>query len=139
MGCHLPSLVMEWAVVFVILGKSVLVIFLAKGPVETSVFLLIRGESEGVFGVLRVFRNDFSVCDKRGCSSVAVDHLCSELVGILRLFIFAFIHVLLIIKIEGKVPFEFEGGVIPHFRVRKVSVPSWFCGVVQHFADQVNV
>ena len=129
MGCHLPSLVMEWAVVFVILGKSVLVIFLAKGPVETSVFLLIRGESEGVFGVLRMFGNDFGISDMRGSSFVAVDHLCSELVRILRLFIFIFICVLWIIEVEGKIPFEFEDGVIPQFRVRKVLVPSLFHGV----------
>ena len=84
---------------------------------------------QGVLGVLRMFRNDFGIGDIRGGSFVAVDHPCSELVGVLRLFVFAFIHVLQIIKIEGKILFEFEDGVIPQFRVRKVLVPSWFCGV----------
>ena len=125
--------------VVVILGKSILVIFFAKGPMKTGMFLLIRRESEGVFDVLRMFRNDLGISDKGGCSFVAVDHSCSKLVGILRLFVFTFIHVLQIIKIEGKVPFEFEHRVIPHFRVRKVLVPSWFCRVVQHFVDQVNI
>ena len=129
MGHRLPSLVVEQAVVVVVLGKSILVILFTKGPMETGMFLVVRRKSEGVFGVLRMFRNDFGICDKGGCSFVAVDHLCSELVGVLRLFIFAFICVLQIIEIEGKVPFKFENGVIPHFRVRKVLVPSWFCGV----------
>ena len=116
--------------VVVILRESILVIFFAKGSMEKGVFLVIGRESKGVFGVLRVFRNDFSICDKRGCSFVAVDHSCSELVGVLRLFIFTFICILQIIKIEGKILFEFEDGVIPHFRVRKVLVPSWFHGVI---------
>ena len=77
-----------------------------------------------------VFGNNFSIGNMGGSSFVAVDHSCSELVGILRLFIFAFIHVLWIIEIEGKIPFEFENRVKPQFRVRKVSVPSWFHGVI---------
>ena len=112
--------------IVVVLGKSILVVFFAKGPMKTSVFSSIGRESKGVFGVLRVFRNDFGISDVRGSSFVAVEHLCSKLIGVLRLFVFAFIHVLQIIKIEGKIPFEFENGVIPHFRVRKVSIPSWF-------------
>ena len=120
-------------------GKSILVIFFAKGPMKTGMFSLIGRKGEGVFGVLRVFRNKFGIYDMRGSSFVAVDHPCSELVGVLRLFIFAFICALQIIKIEGKIPFEFENGVIPHSRVRKISVPSWFHGVIQHFVDQVNV
>ena len=123
----------------VVSGKSILVILFAKGPMKTSMFSAVGRESEGVFSVLRMFRNDFSICDKRGCSFVAVDHSCSELVRVLRLFVFTFICVLWIIEIEGKVPFEFENGVIPHSRVRKVSVPSWFHRVIQHFVDQVNV
>ena len=109
--------------VVVVLGKSILVILFTKGPMETGMFLVVRRKSKGVFGVLRIFRNDFGTCDKGGCSFVAVVHLqCSELVGVLRLFIFA-LCVLWIIEIEGKVPFKFENGV------RKVLVPSWFCGV----------
>ena len=112
--------------IVVIPRKSELVIFFAKGPMEASMFSAVEREGEGVFSVLRVFRSDFSICDKRGCSFVAVDHLCSELVGVLRLFIFTFILILWIIEIKGKILFEFEDGVIPHFRVRKVLVPSWF-------------
>ena len=115
---------MEQAVVFVILGKPILVILFTKGPMKAGVFLVVGRKSERVFGVLGMFGNDFGISDVRGSSFVAVDHLCSELVGVLRLFIFIFICVLWIIKIEGKVPFEFENGVIPHFRVRKVLVPS---------------
>ena len=114
--------------VVVVSGKSILVIFFTKGPMKAGMFLVVGRESEGVLGVLRMFRNDFGVGDMGGGSFVAVDHLCSELVGILR-FIFVFICVLQIIKIEGKIPFEFEDGVIPQFRVRKVLVPSWFHGV----------
>ena len=125
--------------VVVIPGKSILVILFAKGPMKTSMFLAVGRESKGVFGVLRMFRNDFGIGDVRGSSFVAVEHSCSELVGVLRLFVFAFICVLWIIKIEGKILFEFENGVIPHSRVRKVSVPSWFHRVVQHFFNQVNV
>ena len=120
---------MEWAVV-VVSGKSVLVILFAKGPMKTGMFSMIGRESKGVFSVLRMFRNDFGICDKRGCSFVAVDHPCSELVGVLRLFIFTFILILWIIEIKVKILFEFKDGVIPHFRVRKVSVPSWFHGVI---------
>ena len=116
--------------VVVISGKSVLVILFAKGPMKTGVFLLIGRKGKGVFGVLRMFGNDFSISYKGGCSFVAVDHLCLELVGILRLFIFVFILVFWIIDIEGKIPFKFEDRVIPHSRVRKVSVPSWFCRVI---------
>ena len=111
---------MEWAVIFIVLGEPVLVILFTKGPMKTGMFLVIGRESKGAFGILGVFRDNFSICNKRGCSFVAVDHSCSELVGVLRLFIFAFICVLQIIKIEGKVSFEFKNGVIPHFRVRKV-------------------
>ena len=130
MGHHLPSLVMEQAVVVVILGKSILVILFAKGPMETGVFSAIGGKGKRVFGVLGMFGNDFGISDVGGSSFVAVDHPCSELVGVLRLFIFIFIHVLWVIKIEGKIPFEFEDGVIPQFRVGKVSVPSWFHRVI---------
>ena len=63
LGHCLPSLVMEWAVVVVILGKSILVILLAKGPMEASMFLVVGRKSERVFGVLRMFRNDFGICD----------------------------------------------------------------------------
>ena len=106
---------MEWAVVSVVLRKSVWAIFFEKGPIKTGVFLSIGRKGERVFSVLRMFRNNFGICDKGGCSFVAVDHLCSELVGILRLFVFAFICILWITKIEGKIPFEFEDGVIPQF------------------------
>ena len=129
MGRCLPSLVMEWAVVFIVLGKPILVILFTKGPMKAGMFTAVRRESKGVLCVLRVFRNDFSIGDVRRSSFVAVDHLCSELVRVLRLFILAFIHVLWIIEIESKILFEFEDGVIPQFRVRKVSVPSWFHGV----------
>ena len=61
---------------------------------KTGVFSSIGGESEGVFGVLRMFGNNFGICDKRRYRFVAVDHSCSDLVGVLRLFVFAFIHVL---------------------------------------------
>ena len=124
MGHLLPSLIMEWAMVFIIPGKSVLVVLFAKGPMKAGMFSAVRRESERVFGVLRMFRNDFSISDMRGSSFVTVDHPCSELVGVLRLFIFTFIHVLQIIKIEGKILYKFENGVIPQFRVRKVLVPS---------------
>ena len=77
-----------------------------------------------------MLRDDFSICDVGGGSFVAVDYSCSELVGVLRLFVFAFIHVFWIIEIEGKVLFEFEDRVIPQSRVRKVLVPSWFCRVI---------
>ena len=97
-----------------------------SGRYHSGMFSTVGRESERVFGVLGMFRNDFGISDMRGCSFVAVDHSCSELVGVLRLFVIAFICVLWIIEIEGKVPFKFENGVIPHFRVRKVSVPSWF-------------
>ena len=63
-GCCLPSLVIEQAVVVVIPGKSILVIFFAKGPMKTGVFSAVRREGEGVFGNLRMFRDDFSICDK---------------------------------------------------------------------------
>ena len=116
--------------IFIILGEPILVILFTKGPMKTGMFLTVERESERVFGVLRMFGNDFSISDMGGCSFVAVDHSCLKLVGILRLFVFTFICILQIIEIEGKIPFEFENGVIPHFRVRKVSVPSWFCGVV---------
>ena len=130
MGHHLPSLIMEWAVVFIISGKPILVILFTKGPMKAlGLFSVVRRESERVLGVLRMFGNDFGISDIGGSSFVAVDHPCSELVGVLRLFIFIFIRVLWIFKIGGKIPFEFEDGVIPQFRVRKVSVPSWFCGV----------
>ena len=125
--------------VFIISGKSVLVVLFAKGPMKAGMFLVIRRKCERVFGILRVFRNDFSICDVGGSSFVAADHLHLELVGVLELFIFTFILILWIIDIEGKIPFKFEDRVIPHSRVRKVSVPSWFCGVVQHFVGQVNV
>ena len=124
MGRHLPSLVIEWAMVFLVSGKPILVIFFAKGLMKTSMFLAVGREGKRVFGVLRMFRDDFSIGDMRGYSFIAVDHLCLELVEVLRLFIFAFIYVLQIIKIEGKILFEFEDGVIPQFRVRKVSVSS---------------
>ena len=125
--------------VFIISGKPILVILFTKGPMKAGMFSAVRRESERIFGVLGMFRNDFGISDMRGCSFVAVDHLCSELVGVLRLFIFAFIHVLQIIKIEGKILFEFEDRVIPQFRVRKVLVPSWFHRVIQHLVNQVNV
>ena len=125
--------------IFIVSGKPVLVILFTKGPMKAGMFLMVGRESKRVFGVLGVFGNNFSICEVRGSSFVAVDHLCSELVGVLRLFVFAFICVLWIIKIESKIPFEFENGVIPQSRVRKVSVPSWFHGVIQHFVDQVNV
>ena len=74
---------MKGAVVVVVLRKSKLVIFFAKGLMKTSVFLAVGRESKkGVFGVLEMFGNDFSICDKGRCSFVAVDHSCSELVGI---------------------------------------------------------
>ena len=73
----------------------------------------VFGSKKGILGVLRVFGNDFSISDMGGSSFVAVDHLCSELVGVLRLFIFTFICVLQIVEIEGKILFEFEDGVIP--------------------------
>ena len=120
---------MEWAVVFIISGKSILVILFTKGPMKAGMLSMVRRESEGVLGILRMFGNNFGIGDMGGGSFVTVDHPCSELVGVLRLFIFVFIHILWIIKIEGKIPFEFEDGVIPQFRVRKVSVPSWFHGV----------
>ena len=103
---------MKGAMIVVVLGKSKLVIFFAKGPMKRGVFSVVGRESEGVLGVLRVFRDDFSICDKGGCSFVAVDHSCLELVGVLRSFIFAFICILWIIKIEGKIPFQFEDRVI---------------------------
>ena len=130
MGHHLPGLVVEWAMVFIVSGKPILVILFTKGPMKESVISAVRREGKRVFGVLRMFGNDFGIGDMGGSSFVAVDHLCSELVGVLRLFVFAFICVLQIIKIESKIPFEFEDRVIPQFRVRKVLVPSWFCGVV---------
>ena len=130
---------MKWAVVFVVSGESVLVVLFAKGPMKTGMFSSIGMEGKRVFSVLRIFRNDFSICDIGGSSFVAVDHLHLELVGVLELFIFTFILILWIIDIEGKIPFKFEDRVIPHSRVRKVSVPSWFHGVIQHFVDQVNV
>ena len=117
---------MEWAVVFIISGKSILVIFFAKGPMKTGMFSSIGRKGEGVFGVLRVFENNFGICNVGGSSFVAVDHPCSELVGVLELFIFTFILVFWIIDIEIKILLEFENGVIPHSRVRKVSVSSWF-------------
>ena len=129
MGHRLPSLVIEWAVVFVVSGKPILVILFTKGPMKAGMSSVVGRESEGVLGVLRMFRNDFGISDMGGGSFVAVDHPCLELAGILRLFVFAFIHVLQIVEIEGKILFEFEDGVIPQFRVRKVSVPSWFRGV----------
>ena len=110
--------------VFVISGKPVLVILFTKGPMEAGMFSAVREKSERILGVLGMFRNDISVSDMGGGSFVAVDHPYSELVGVLRLFVFTFICVLQIIKIEGKILFEFEDGVIPQFRVRKVSVPS---------------
>ena len=125
--------------VVVIPGKSILVILFAKGPMKTSMFSSIGRKGKRVFSVLRVFRDDFGICDKRGCPFVAVDHSCLELVGVLELFIFIFIPIFWIIDIESKILFEFEDGVIPHSRVRKVLVPSWFHRVIQHFVDQVNV
>ena len=98
--------------VFIILGKPILVILFTKGPMKAGMFSVVRREGERVFGILRMFRNYFSVSDVGGSSFVAVDHLCSELVGVLRLFIFAFICILWIIKIEGKIPFQFEDRVI---------------------------
>ena len=132
MGHCLPSLVMEWAVVFIVLGKPILVILFTKGPMKAGMFLTVGRESKRVFSVLRMFKNDFSICDMRGSSFIAVDHLCSELVGVLRLFVFAFIHILWIIKIESKIPFEFEDGVIPQFRVRKVLVFEGHCCAWQY-------
>ena len=67
---------MEQAVVFVISGKPILVILFTKGPMKAGVFLAVRRESEGIFGVLRVFGNDFGIGDVRGSSFVAVDHPC---------------------------------------------------------------
>ena len=75
-GCCLPGLVVEGAMIVVISRKSILVIFFAKGPMKTGMFSAVRRESERVLGVLGVFRNNFSVCDKGGCSFVAVDHSC---------------------------------------------------------------
>ena len=80
--------------VVIVSGKSALVIFLAKGPMETSMFSVVRKKSKRIFGVLRVFKNNFGVSDLGGSSFVAVEHLCSELVGVLRLFIFTFIRAL---------------------------------------------
>ena len=74
--------------IFVILRESILVILFTKGPMKVGMFSVVGRESERVFGVLGMFRDDFSVSDMRGCSFVAVDHPCSELVGVLRLFIF---------------------------------------------------
>ena len=125
--------------VFVVSGKPVLVILFAKGPMEAGMFSVVGREGERILGVLGMFRNDFGVSNIGGSSFVAVDHSCSKLIGVLRLFVFAFIHVFWVIEIEGKILFEFENRVIPHFRVRKVSIPSWFCGVIQHFVNQVNV
>ena len=68
MGHRLPSLVVEWAMVFVILGKSVLVFF-AKGPMKTGMFSVIRRKGEGVFSVLRMFGNNFGICDVGGSTS----------------------------------------------------------------------
>ena len=121
---------MKWAVVFVVSGESVLVVLFAKGPMKTGMFSSIGMEGKRVFSVLRIFRNDFSICDMGGSSFVAVDHPYSELVGVLELFVFTFILVFQIIDIESKILFEFEDGVISHSRVRKVSVPSWFHGVI---------
>ena len=87
-GHHLPGLVVEWAVVFVISGKSILVILFTKGPMKAGMLLMVRRESEGVLGILRMFGNDFGIGDMGGGSFVTVDHLCSELVGVLRLFIY---------------------------------------------------
>ena len=75
-------------------------------------FSSIGRKGKGVFGILRMFGNDFSIYDKGECSFVAVNHLSLELVGILRLFVFTFILTLWIIEIEGKIPFEFEDRVI---------------------------
>ena len=112
--------------IFIILGKPILVVLFTKGPMKTGMFSVVGREGERILGVLGMFGNNFSISDVGGSSFVAVDHLCSELVGVLRLFVFAFICVLWIIEIESKIPFELEDGVIPQFRVRKVSVPSWF-------------
>ena len=106
---------------------------------KTSMLSAERRKSGRVFGVKRMFRDNFSISNVGGSSFVAIDHSGSELGGVLRLFIFAFICVLQIIEIEGKIQFEFEDRVIPQSRVRKVSVPSSFCGIIQHFVDQVNV
>ena len=108
--------------IFIILKESILVILFTKGPMKAGIFSVVGRESERVFGVLGMFGNDFGISDVRGSSFVAVDHLCSELVGVLRLFVFAFIRVLQIIEIESKIPFEFENRVILHFRVRKVHI-----------------
>ena len=83
-------------------------ILFAKGPMKTGMFSVKKKKSERVFSVKRVFINDFGICDVGGGSFVAVDHSCSELVGVLKLFIFAFIHILWIIEIESKIPFEFS-------------------------------
>ena len=69
-------MVMKWAMIVVILGKSILVILFAKGPMKTGVFSVVGGKGKRVFGVLRVFRDDFGVCNKGGCSFIAIDHLC---------------------------------------------------------------
>ena len=82
---HLPSLVVEGAVIVVISRKSILVVFFAKGPMKTGMFLVVGRESERVFGVLGVFVDDFGISDVGGGSFVTVDHLCSELVGVLTL------------------------------------------------------
>ena len=103
--------------------------FFTKGPMKAGMLSVVGRGSEGVLGVLGIFGNNFGISDVGGGSFIAVDHLCSELVRVLRLFVFAFIHVLWIIEIEGKILFEFEDGVIPQFRVRKVLVPSWFCRI----------
>ena len=51
--------------VFIVLGKPVLVIFFTKGPMKAGMFSTIRREGERVFGVLRMFRDDFGIGDMR--------------------------------------------------------------------------
>ena len=103
--------------------------FFTKGPMKTGMFSVEKRESERIFSVKGMFINNFGIGNMGGGSSVAVDHSCSKLVGVLRLFVFTFICILWIIKIESKIPFEFENRVIPQSRVRKVLVSSWFHGV----------
>ena len=57
---------------------------------KTSMLSVKGGKSKGVFGVEGMFSNDFGIGDMRGDSFVAIEHSCSELVEILRLFVFAF-------------------------------------------------
>ena len=64
--------------VFIVSGKPILVILFTKGPMKAGMFSVVGRESERVFGVLRMFGNDFSIGDMGGSSFVAIDYPCSE-------------------------------------------------------------